>query len=841
MPALRSVIAVARGAPAQALQLAENAVALAPDGAVPLIALSYAQQASAETTLAATTAQRAVHVAPTNAIAWARLAELKLATGDVAAAVAAADRARAIRPTLGYPDTVLGFAHLAQLDSRTAAAAFREAAELDQGSPLPHLGLGLALVLDGDVTTGRREIETAVALDPASATMRSYVAKAYDTEHRDKLTASQLQLAKRLDPTDPTPWLYDALHQLNENRPVEALKNLNAAIDLNDNTPLFRSTLGMDEDHATRSAGIGRLYRELNFEQLALNRGWQAVADDPRDYAGHRLLADVYTDTPRHEIVRVNELLQSQLLQPVNLRPLRPDLALPNLFIVNADDERSFSEFSPLLTKNGLRFEGSTVASGNGTAGEDLVLSGLHDRLSYSFGQFRFKTDGFRPNNDLDQRVANAFVQYRPNYETSLQAELRSTETHKGDLALLFDPETYVPTLRIGDSDDSLRLGLRRDLSPSGTLLASVIFRSADTALTNGPSLFVGEKRRGYSVDVQHIREAKRWRLYSGVLLAHERVHQTTDAVAMIPQPPFQIELHDVTHLVQRQSAVYSYALFDVTRGVTLTLGGSYNSMNGGLDDKSAFNPKVAMTWRPTNRTVIRAASFRTLEGSLSTSKQDLQPRLEPGQLAGFSQFLLGANGDETRLRGLGLDQKITANLFAGLEISKRLLDRQLILPGGGVTWDVRIDESLDRAYLYWMPVDRIAFSTEYQRENFDSPDVAFNRATELEAHRVPLELHYFAPFGITAGLRASRVSQRGRFDTGASPPGVPPQTEPGTDRFWVFDASLSYRLPNRRGMVSLSVANLLDKKFQFQDIDPENPSFMPERMVSLRATIAVE
>ena len=43
-------------------------------------------------------------------------------------------------------------------------------------------------------------------------------------------------------------------------------------------------------------------------------------------------LADSYSVLPRHEIARVSELLQSQLLQPLNITPIQPRLAEANLF-----------------------------------------------------------------------------------------------------------------------------------------------------------------------------------------------------------------------------------------------------------------------------------------------------------------------------------------------------------------------------------------------------------------------------------------------------------------------------------------------------------------------------
>src|SRR5690606_5324804 len=140
------------------------------------------------------------------------------------------------------------------------------------------------------------------------------------------LTETQLGLAKELDPHDPTPWLYDALRKNSANRPAEALHDLERAYELNGRRTPYRSRLRIDEDLGARSAGYGRLYRELGFEGLALQRGWESVAADPTDHAGHRLLADVYSTLPRHEIARTSELYQAQLLQPINLVPIPPQL-----------------------------------------------------------------------------------------------------------------------------------------------------------------------------------------------------------------------------------------------------------------------------------------------------------------------------------------------------------------------------------------------------------------------------------------------------------------------------------------------------------------------------------
>src|SRR5262249_36241967 len=193
--------------------------------------------------------------------------------------------------------------------------AFARAIELEQAAPLPRLGLGLAKIRQGKLPEGREEIAIAASLDPNNALMRSYLGKAYYEEKRDKLARHQFAAAKALDPFDPTPWFYDAIRKQSVNRPVEALHDLEKSIELNDNRAVYRSRLSLDEDLAARSATLGRTYNELGFQQLALVEGWKSLNIDPNNYSAHRFLADSYAALPRHEIARVSELLQSQLLQ----------------------------------------------------------------------------------------------------------------------------------------------------------------------------------------------------------------------------------------------------------------------------------------------------------------------------------------------------------------------------------------------------------------------------------------------------------------------------------------------------------------------------------------------
>jgi tetratricopeptide (TPR) repeat protein len=324
--AVRSVIALAQNDKAEALHLAQTAVELDPTSAAARVALSYAQQADFDLKGALASLQEAVKLAPDNALAWARLAELWLSSANLDEALKAAQKAVKLHPNLARTQAVLGFAYLTQIKTKDAKKALEQAIQLDQADPLPRLGLGLAKIRESGLESGREEIEIAASLDPNNSLTRSYLGKAYYEEKRDPLARDQFAIAKELDPKDPTPWFYDAIRKQSINRPVEALEDLQKSIELNDNRAVYRSRLLLDEDLAARSASLGRIYNDLGFQQLALIEGWKSLNADPSNYSAHRFLADSYATLPRHEIARVSELLQSQLLQPINITPIQPQL-----------------------------------------------------------------------------------------------------------------------------------------------------------------------------------------------------------------------------------------------------------------------------------------------------------------------------------------------------------------------------------------------------------------------------------------------------------------------------------------------------------------------------------
>jgi len=100
----------------------------------------------------------------------------------------------------------------------------------------------------------------------AAKLLRSYLGKAFsETGNYDK-AAKEFDLARQLDPNDPTSWLYSALLLRQENRVNEAIQNLEKSQDLNENRRIYRSRLLLDQDRAVRGANLATLYADAGLK-----------------------------------------------------------------------------------------------------------------------------------------------------------------------------------------------------------------------------------------------------------------------------------------------------------------------------------------------------------------------------------------------------------------------------------------------------------------------------------------------------------------------------------------------------------------------------------------------
>ena len=457
------------------------------------------------------------------------------------------------------------------------------------------------------------------------------------------------------------------------------------------------------------------------------------------------------------------------------------------------------------------------LVGGNDTYGDQVVVTGIWDRLSVSIGQFHYQTEGFRPNNDLEENIYQIFAQFQLSSRTSVQAEYRRRENEQGDLPLRFNPDDFDPTLRQTFDSDSARFGVRQVLSPSSTLIGSFIYED-DRTTTDVLDTLILVDQTGYHAEGQYLYRSKRWSLVAG---GGYFSADGTDST--------------IGDFETRHGNAYLYPQLHLPWKLDLTLGASVDTLSSSLRDTTQFNPKLGAIWNPVPGTTLRAAAFRTLEKPLFSGRS-----IEPTQVAGFNQLFddSGLGADSWRY-GVAYDQRLPGSAYVGVEASRRdttvpfeTFDLVTEITGKAqADWE----ETLVRAYAYWAVADWIALSAQYLYERLerDADSTGVTRVVESDTHRVPLSVALFHPTGLQARLTGTYVHQSGRFGDAIS--GI----TSGSDQFWVLDASIGYRLPKRFGLITLEGRNLLDHRFRYNDNDFGHPTLYPERLILLRLTLA--
>ncbi|MCK7577624.1 MAG: hypothetical protein MZV65_18665 [Chromatiales bacterium] len=207
--ALQAVIAVTQGDKGQALDTARKAVAASPNSATAQLALSYAQQASFDLPGARASVERPVQVDPQNALAWARHGRAR--TRRSATSTRRSRRRRrpsALDPNLSRTQTVLGFAYLAQVETAAGAGGLRQG-DRPRLRPIRCRGSGMGLASHPRRRPrGGRPARSRSprASTPNNALVRSYLGKTYYEEKlRSACDEREYDVAKELDPNDPTP------------------------------------------------------------------------------------------------------------------------------------------------------------------------------------------------------------------------------------------------------------------------------------------------------------------------------------------------------------------------------------------------------------------------------------------------------------------------------------------------------------------------------------------------------------------------------------------------------------------------------------------------------------
>ena len=867
--AMASVIEVAADRKQEGLELARRAYEADPSSAAAALAVSFASQAAFDIARAREMAETAARLDPDSAEALARVAELRLAEGDVRGAKEAAERAVRRDENSVRARTVLGFVQLAELRSGAALATFEQAVRTDPAFPLARLGLGIARIRT-DLPGGREELQTAVILDPENSLFRSYLAKAYFEERRPDAAEKELGAAKDLDPLDPTPHLYHALLERTYNRPVEALHELERSIELNDERAVYRSRLLLDEDLAVRSADLAGIYNDLGFDQLGTVAARQSADLDQSNFSSHLFLAGTYRNLSGFAPAFLSEALQGRIYQPVNVNAVRPD-------VVN--ESVSFNEYTSLVNRNRMRgFAGASYGQtdsqldeyfepgqicllpngsvgpcenlevhGSHPSGGDLTLTLNRDRFAGAVSYETFQSDGFRVNNDVDQRAVRAFFAFAATPRDQFQVNAIDGHRESGDLPLRDFP-AIVGSERLETDLTNIGLGYHRILSPAADLAISAIYndtrQDATVQLTGAAGT---AKLDGPQVEAQYVlRQSKlTWTAGAGYFDGQQEVSGTDPIFGT-----FSARGDDTFKNAYLYAKLRHLGPVEISAGLAyedvlapvglLPPRDSYIGVGQVAFDDSQLSPKVGLSARATPTTVIRATAYRRLAPAIGRLQT-----LEPTQVSGFNQFFDDPGGTASTNYGVGLDQQITHGFFAGLSVLRRNLD----IPEGScptpdpdlgcrfqpasVLAERNSDDWLGNVYLNGTAGKRVALSLEYAYEerDFDFTQVSNNSLFQdyVQTQRLRPQVRFFLPMGFYAAARATRYDQEvDQFDSYSSSARSTIEAD-----FWIGDLQLGYRLPKRWGSVALDVFNLADREFDYFHSSLEE-DIVPARTVLL-------
>ncbi len=447
------------------------------------LAESYYRQSRSDLKGAREAARIATRHSPQNGYAWTRLAELEFSFGRTREARTALAAGLEFSPENARTHALQGFILSADNEIESARKSFEEAVRLDGSFGNGWLGLGLTKTKRGDLAGGRADIQTAATVEPTVSLFHSYLGKALGMENKPAEARKDLDLARRLDPNDPTPLLYSAIELQQNNRINEAIDDLGESILLNDNRRVYRSRLLLDQDRAVRSANLARIYQAAGMQDVAVREATRAVESDYTNPSAHLFLAnsfDALRDPKRiqlrYETPWFNELLLANLLSPVGGGPL-------SQFV-------SQQEYSKMLESDGI---GAAIVGDVRSSGESRTVAsvfGNQGNISFGIDAYYREDSGDRLNSEASLAELYGQIKWQATPDDIVYFLGKWQDQQSGDNFDTYDNRPLEPQVDFEENQEPglLLAGWNHRWAPGSHTLLLAGRLSADQTLRNPTS-----------------------------------------------------------------------------------------------------------------------------------------------------------------------------------------------------------------------------------------------------------------------------------------------------------------------------------------------------------------
>jgi Flp pilus assembly protein TadD len=863
---------------------------LDPQLSTEFLAASYYEQSRATgddaLQAALALAKRAVTNSPEFSFAWARVAELEFSFGRTDRALEALGKSLALAPTNARALALKGFLLAAQNKIGKAIEWFDRALTVDSALGNAWLGRGLCRIRRGNLRGGREDLLVAAALEPQRAVLRSYLGKAYADAGDNKRAGHELELARKLDPADPTALLYSALLHQQNNRINEGIHDLEESQELNQNRELYRSRLLLDQDLAVRSANLAQIYQDDGMDEVAVREAGRAVSFDYANYSAHLFLANSYDQLRdpnrinlRYETPALSEYLIANLLAPVGAGTLSPAI--------------SQQEYSKLFERDRLGLSSGTEYLSRGAWVQDALQYGTLGGTSYSVGA-SYRTDpGQRPNNDLEAFGLSLQLKQQMTPQDSIYLQAFYYDAEGGDLIQYYDQTQAKPALRTKETQEpTVLLGYHHEWNPGVHTLflagyvndtVSVNNPTQDTLLVNRTPggldwvqpMFAEEtyqsKLNIFSAEAQQIWETPNHTTVVGLRFQDGEIQtqnlQTVsdpNVIDFFPQGGAPAAQQDFTTDLLRLS-VYGYQNWRILNPLLLTVGLTYDwitfpenfraaPISNQKQTEDQLSPKAGLIWTPGKDTTVRAAYTRSLSGA----SIDQSLTLEPAQVAGFLQSFRSimpesVGGAEAGARfetyGIALEQKFPTGTYLGLSgtILKSKVSRTFGVFEANLAGAADLGstpEEIDyRERTLLFTCDQLigndwSVGLRYRLSHADLTDEfpeVMSGATLVDPFRSPQDLSatlHQLDFHTIFNHRSGFFGQFHAIWNIQDNHGYEPDIS--GDDFWQFNVIVGYRSPTPRRKVELTLGllNLADQDYQLNPLNlyyelPRERTFM--------------
>ena len=642
-----------------------------PQFATEFLSQSYYEQSRAIPEVSLLTALKLARQAATRSpefgFAWERVSELEFSFGRNRNALDALGRSLVIAPRNAQALALKGFLLAAQNQTRDAIVWFDRALAVDSALGNAWLGRGLCRIRRGDATGGREDLLVAAALEPQRSELRSYLGKAYANAGDYRRAYKELQLAKKLDPNDPTAWLYSALLNQQDNRINDAIGDLEKSESLNDNRSVYRSQLLLDQDRAVRSADLAEIYRDAGMTEVGVIEASRAVNYDYANYSAHLFLADSYSQLVgpnetnlRYETAMENEYLLANLLSPAAVGAMSPAV--------------SQQAYSKLFERDQPGITSDTEYLSRGAWNEMGAQYGTEGNFSYDLEEDYESDPGERANDDFKRQelILTLKQQFTPKDSVYMQA--LEYDADGGDTRQYYAPNMASPDYRFKETQEpTVVLGYHHEGSP-GVHTLLLLARINDTSsFTNStqPTLLAFRPELNpvsmpgvatltavdgiamnqsfenqltlYSGELQQIWQTPEHNTIVGGRLQYGdfetvNLQKLPSTLAFLfPPAPIPATQQDFSSHFNRVS-FYGYHEWQILDSLQLFGGLTYDWLKFPANIQTApisneeqttsrLSPKAGLIWTPAKETTIRFAYTRSLGGvSLDQSYQQSRP-----------------------------------------------------------------------------------------------------------------------------------------------------------------------------------------------------------------------